>query len=423
MGLTALVAYGVGDMLGAGIYALIGKVAGVMGNLTWLAFLVSLIAALSTGLSYASLGSRYPRAGGAAYVTQRAFAVSFLSYVVGLVVVASGLTSLAAQSHAFAGYLLAVAHVPRSASWVVALAFLLILTFVNFWGIRESMALNLICTAVEFSGLLLVVGVGVSYWGSVDYFEAPPPAAAGGGAGMVLQGAVLTFYAFIGFEDMINVSEEVRNPERTFPIALVVAMVMTAFVYLAVSISAVSVVPYARLADSTQPLVDVVTDAVPGFPPVVFSVVALFAIVNTGLLNYIMGSRMLYGMAEQGLVPRVLGRVHAARQTPHVAIVTLMVIVIVLSFSGNLADLASATSVLLMCVFLVVNSALIVLKRRPDEPRGQFEVPNAVPALGIVACSLLLVHASSRALLIALVVALAVATLYLLMRPKNVPET
>lgn len=417
LGLGALVVYGVGDMLGAGIYALIGKVAGVMGNLAWLAFLVSMIAALLTGMSYASLGSRYPRAAGAAYVTERAFQIPFLSYVLGLAVVASGLTSLAAQSHAFAGYLLALAGGPAALNWAVALAFLLVLTAVNFWGIRESMMLNFVCTLVEVSGLLFVVAVGVSHWGSVDYLE-PPRTTGDGTASMVLQGAVLTFYAFIGFEDMINVTEEVRDPRRVFPIAVIAAMGMTALIYLAVSITAVSVLPYTRLAESTQPLVDVVTTASPNFPPVVFSLVALFAILNTGLLNYIMGSRMLYGMAEQGLVPRALNRVHASRRTPHVAILTLMVIVIGLSLSGTLAELASATSVLLLCVFVIVNAALIVLKHRPHEPRGRFEVPDVVPVLGIAACGLLLVHASARSLVIALMLMLPIAAMYLVMRPK-----
>lgn len=427
MGLFALIVYGVGDMLGAGIYALVGEWAGIMGNAVWLGFVVSWIAAVLTGLSYASLGSRYPRAAGAAYITQRAWALPFLSYVVGLAVVASGLTSIGTQARAFSGYALGltglappggngVGALPE-AEWLVwaavVLGFIGVLTVINLRGIQESSRANLIFTAVEALGLLLVIAVGVRYWGSVDYLETPPPGPEGSiGPTLVLQGAVLTFYSFIGFEDLINVTEEAENPERNYPIALITALAATAVIYLAVTVTAVSVVPYPVLAQSDQPLVDVVTTAVPGFPAVVFSFIALFAIANTALLNYIMGSRVVYGMAREGLTHRALGAVHAERRTPHRAILVLMAIVIILAFSGELAQLASATSILLLCVFVVVNAALIVLKRRPDEPPGRFEVPTIVPVLGIAVNLVMLWHADRAAWRIAGILIAGTAVLY-----------
>src|SRR5688500_6139988 len=177
MGLGALIIYGVGDMLGSGIYALICKAAGVMGNAVWLAFLASMLAALLTGLSYASLGSRHPRAAGIAYIAQRAFGWPFLSYMLGLAVVASGLTSMATQSRAFAGYFLGVLGVDAAnpvQTTVVILAFIAALTFINFWGMRESTWLNLLCTAVEVAGLFLIIAVGLRFWGGeINYFETP----------------------------------------------------------------------------------------------------------------------------------------------------------------------------------------------------------------------------------------------------------
>lgn len=427
LGLFALIVYGVGDMLGSGIYALIGQAALLMGNAAWLGFVVSMVAALLTGLSYASLGSRYPRAAGAAYITQRAFGFSFLTYVLGLSVVASGLTSFATQSRAFAGYLVGWLGASPSLSVGVALGFILALTLVNLWGMRESALLNLVCTAVELGGLLLVIAVGVSYWGSVDYLEVPArPAVDGGpedtglGASLVLSGAVLTFYSFIGFEDMINVAEEVKDPRRNFPIAVISALAITTVVYIAISVTAVSVMAHAELGRSTQPLVAVVGRAAPGIPPGVFSLIALFAIANTGLLNYIMGSRMVYGMARQGLLPAALGRVHARRRTPHVAILTLMAIVMALSISGNIRQLASATSAILLSVFIVVNAALIRLSGRAGEPKGSFEIPRFVPALGIVVNLVMLSHASAQALVTAGLLMAGIALLYALMRPKNV---
>lgn len=431
IGLWALVIYGVGDMLGSGVYALIGKVAGTMGNAVWLAFVASMVAALTTGLSYASLGSRYPRAAGVAFVTQRAFNRTFLSYMVGLAVVASGLTSMATQSRAFRGYFLGVLGYAQTDTGtalgiVILLGFILTLTAINFWGIRESVALNAVCTIVEVAGLLFIIAIGARYWGSVNYLEVPPVADAGtAGAltmALVLQGAVLTFYSFIGFEDMINVTEEVKDPRRNFPIAVMAALAITTVIYIAVGITAISVVSYAELSASGQPLVDVVRRAAPAFPSGLFSLIALFAITNTALVNYIMGSRLVYGMARQGLVPRALGVVHPIRRTPHLAILALMTIVIVLALLGDISQLASATSALLLTVFMVVNAALIVLQRRPDEPKGAFEIPAFVPAFGILVCAAMLSRAQREALVMAGLLLLGIGVLYAVLRPKTIPQ-
>jgi amino acid transporter len=420
MGLWALVLYGVGDMLGSGIYALIGKAAGVMGNAVWLAFAASMVAALLTGLSYAALGSRYPRAAGAAYVTQRAFGIPLLSYTVGLAVMASGLTSMGTQSRAFANYFTGLAgNLPAP---VVIVGFIGLLTFVNFWGMRESTGLNIVCTLVELSGLIIIIAVAARYWGSVNYLETPVTTDAkltGLSTALVLQGAVLTFYSFVGFEDMINVAEEVKDPRRNFPIAVMLALVIVTIIYMAVSISAVSVVPHAELAAAKGPLVEVVRRAAPWFPPVIFSAIALFAITNTALLNYIMGSRLAYGMARQGLLPAALGQVHPRRRTPHVAILTLMALVLVLVMLGDISVLASATSALLLMVFIVINAALIVLKRRPDEPKGAFEVPEFVPAGGIVVCAALLTRAQPKSLGIAAALLAGIVVLYFVTGAKR----
>ena len=423
LGLAALVVYGVGDMLGSGIYALIGKVAGTMGNAMWLAFLASMVAAVLTALSYASLGSRYPRAAGAAYVAHRAFRRPFVSYVVGLAVMASGLTSMGVQSRAFSEYFSGL--VPGIPAPVLILGFIGMLTAVNFWGIRESAWLNAVCTTVEVSGLLIVIAVGMRYWGSVNYFETPSAGASPTPLGLplVLQGAVLTFYAFIGFEDMINVAEEVKDPRRTFPRAVVLAMCCVTLLYIAVSLTAISVVPHAELFASKQPLVDVVGQAAPGFPPMLFSAICLFAITNTALLNYVMGSRLAYGMAQQGLLPRYLGAVHPRRRTPHLAILTLMVIVCVLGLAFDMRWLAKGTSVLLLSVFVIINAGLIVLQRRPGEPKGAFEVPWVVPAGGLLVCGALLLHAKRQELGLALAILDLILLLYLFLVRSRAPAS
>ena len=393
VGLFQVTLLGLGSMLGAGVYGLIGEAASELGSAVWVAFMVSMVAALLTGLSYASIASRYPRAGGAAYVTQRAYRYPLLSYTVGLAVVCSGLTSIATQSNVVARNFASVTGIDAPQS-VLAIGFLVILAGILFRGITESLWLNAVCTIVEAFGLILVIAVGISWWGSADLLEFPPPgegAVEGSVMLLVAQGAVLTFFSFIGFEDMLNVSEEVKNPERTMPIAMISAMLMATVIYICIAITAVSVVPWRELAEAAGPLTLVVERAAPWFPTGVYAGITIFAVANTALVNYVMASRLLYGMSRQGLMPEALGRVHATRRTPYVAIAALLAIVVLLSLVGDIGALAASTVLLLLIVFTVVNVALLILQRRPGEAKGQFEVPSIVPLLGAIICSALIV--------------------------------
>ena len=425
IGPVQLALYGLGSMLGAGIYGLIGQAAGQVGNAVWLAFVVALVAALLTALSYASLGSRYPRAAGAAYVTERAFGLPLLSFVVGLALVCSGLTSVATQSRVFAANLALLFNLETIPLWWLALGFLLVLAGIVFRGIRESMWVNVLCTLVEASGLILVVAVGFSYWGSVDLSEMPPAAVDQGEWLVLMQGAVLTFFAFIGFEDTLNVAEECRDPQRTIPLGLVLAMSMAAVLYIAIAVTAVSVVPWAELAAAPGPITEVVRRAAPLIPPIVFTGITLFAVANTALVNYVTASRLIYGMAHQGLLPLRFGDVHAERRTPHVAILALFLVALPLALFGTIAELAAATVLLLLLVFAVVNAALFVLKRRPGEKHGYFEIPAAVPALGALVCLVLVAvrvgTGDWRAPAIAGVLLLGAVLIYAAVRPKAAP--
>jgi APA family basic amino acid/polyamine antiporter len=420
VGPVQMALYGLGSMLGAGIYGLIGKAAGVAGNAVWLAFLVALVAALLTALSYASLGSRYPRAAGAAYVTERAYGFPLLSFMVGLALVCSGLTSIATQSQVFAANVAALFGIETiPVSWL-ALGFLLILTGIVFRGIRESMWVNVLCTLVEAGGLILVVAVGASYWGSVNYLETPAALGADPAVLLIMQGAVLAFFAFIGFEDMYNVAEEVHHPERNLPLGLILAMAAAALLYVAVAITAVSVVPWGELAEAPGPITEVVGRAAPAISPVVFAAITLFAVANTALVNYVTASRLIYGMARQGLLPSALGAVHAGRRTPHMAITALFLVLAPLALIGTIAELAAATVLLLLLVFMVVNGALFVLQGRASEPPGRFEIPRFVPALGALVCCILIVvrtvTGDAQAPLLAGVLLLGAFAIYMLMR-------
>lgn len=391
IGTTQLALYALGSMVGSGIYGLIGKAAGEAGSAVWLSFIVAMLAALLTALSYASLGSRYPRAGGAAYVTDRAFNRPLLSFTIGLALVASGLTSIATQSKIFAAILADIADIEALTPTAITVGFLFILSGVVFRDIRESMWVNVVCTLLEVSGILLVIVSGISYWGTVDYFEIPPRAADTGIALVVLQASVLTFFAFIGFEDAINVAEECKNPQRTIPWGLVIATVSAAFLYVAVSITAVSVLPWQELAAAPSPLTAVMQRSAPDIPAGLMSFIALFSVANTALVNYVTASRLIYGMSGQGLLPRVVGRVHETRRTPHIAIAAILGLLLLLVVAGEIADLAAATVLLLLVVFIAVNGSLIVLKRRTGEAPGQFEIPTILPVAGIIVCAALLV--------------------------------
>jgi amino acid transporter len=384
-----LFAYTLGGMLGSGIYALVGRAAGELGSAVWLGFLVAMVAALLTGLSYASLGSRYPRAGGAAYVAQRAFAAPLLTWLVGLAVMASGLTSVATQSRVVAENLLRL--FPGMApGLLLALGFLLLVTGIVARGIRESMWMNILCTAVEAGGLLLVVAVGVPWWGSQPLLETPGDEPIG--LSFLMTGAILTFFAFIGFEDTLNVAEEARQPRRTLPIGIISAMLTATAFYIAVSITAVSVVPWHELAATPGPLAEVMARAAPWIPGWGYVAVTIFSVANTALLNYVTASRLVLGMARQGLLPAALARVHERRRTPLTATLALFPVLVLLVMAGNISELASATVLLLLAVFVVVNLALLVLKRRAGEAHGGFEVPVIVPLLGAVVCGALLVN-------------------------------
>jgi amino acid transporter len=386
LGFWALAFYGIGDILGAGIYALVGKVAGVAGAASWAAFAVALVVAGLTAVTYAELGGRFPRSAGESFFTQQAFGRPGLSLVVGWVVLCSGILSLATVSVAFGGYMSGL--VPGLPSSVTVVGILLLLAAINFRGMRESSTTNIVATMVELTGLLIVIVVGALFLGRTPDVGVAQTIEASRDVDWtgIARGAALGFFAFIGFEDMVNVAEEVKDPERNMPRAILTALCVTGIVYLVVVIVATSVVPTAALAESEAPLLSVVQASTDAVPDRLFTLIALFAVANTGLLNFIMGSRLIYGMSRQGLLPSALGKVHPGRRTPHLAILTVLGVALALALSGTLTYLAGTTSMLLLLVFFTVNLSLITIKRRDRKPVRSFCAPFAIPIVGAVTC-------------------------------------
>jgi amino acid transporter len=377
----------VGDVLGAGIYVLIGQIAGVSGSAVWLPLTVALVLAVLTAASYAELATKYPRAGGASHYAHRAFG-PFAGFVVGFCMLAAGVVSVAALARGFAGdYLRQFVQLPTA---LVAVVFLLALGVLNARGIKDSLRANMLATLIEAGGLVLVVGLGawVILRGDADLDRLTEIGTAERGpVTAVLGGVVLAYYAFVGFETSVNVAEETKDPRRSYPRALFGAMATAGVLYLLVGVVAGAVVPAERLAASSGPLLEVVRVA-GGVPQWVFGVVALVAVTNGALLTGIMSSRLAYGMARDRLLPSVLAKVLPRRRTPWVAILVTSGLSLVLALTGEIDVLASTLVLLLLIVFAAVNTAVLVL-RRDQQTLPHFRAPTALPVLGLASCLLL----------------------------------
>ncbi|WP_062998731.1 APC family permease [Nocardia mikamii] len=373
-----------GDVLGAGVYVLIGSVAQASGGAVWLPLAVALGMATLTAASYAELATKYPRAGGSAHYATRALGPAAGS-LVGFCMLAAGVVSVGALARAFAGdYLQAIVSAPTA---VVIVVFLVALAALNIRGIKESLRANVAASLVELSGLVLIIGLGawILLRGDADPGRLTEIGTAEHGpVAAVLAGTVLAFYSFVGFETSVNLAEEVRDPRRSYPIALFGALLTAGVVYVLVGVVASAAVPTDELARSSGPLLEVVRRA-GGVPDRLFSVIALVAVANGALLTGIMASRLAYGMARDGLLPAVLTRLLPGRRTPWVAVVVTSGASIALALTGEVAVLAETLVLLLLVVFAAVNCSVLLERRHPVDT-DHFRVPALVPWLALASC-------------------------------------
>lgn len=384
-----LFAFILGDVLGAGIYALMGVLGERVGGMLWAPLLFALLLAMLTAGSYAELVTKYPRAGGAAVFAERAFRSRLVSFLIGFSMLAAGVTSAAGLSLAFAGeYFRTFFDLPIIP---VAIGFLAAVALLNLRGIRESMAANFVMTIIEVSGLVIVVVVVVIMvaGGGGDVSRVTELPEGTGLATAVLGGAIIAYYSFVGFETSANMIEEVKRPSKTYPIALFGALITAGVVYILVGLASAIALPAADLAESSGPLLAVVEASGVAVPSWLFSLIALIAVANGALLTMIMTSRLTYGMSEQGLLPQVLSRVLPGRKTPWVAILTTTLVAMLLTLVGDLATLAETVVLLLLIVFLSANVSVLVLRRDKVE-HDHFRVWTFVPVLGVASCILLL---------------------------------
>ncbi len=381
-----LLIFVIGDMVGGGIYALVGEVGGRVGGALWSGFALALLLALFTAGSYAELVTKYPKAGGAALYVHRAFGIQFVTFMLGFAVMMSSITSAAALSRAFGGdYLSEFVDLPTV---IVALVIVGAIALVNFRGIGESAKLNVAFTMIELGGLLLVLLIGVAFVAGGDgdpgrAFELKQNSDSI--PFLVLAGASLAFYALIGFEDSVNIAEEAQDTRRAYPRAIFGGLLIGGVIYTCVSIVASMAVPTDKLAGSDGPLLEVVKLGPLAVDTKLFAAIALFALANTILINLITASRLLYGMGEEGVVPSIFRRVHAGRRTPIVAIVFTTGVAMFLIATGDLEALADTTVTLLLIAFIGVNAAVLG-SRRDRVDHDHFHVPSAIPVIGVLVC-------------------------------------
>jgi basic amino acid/polyamine antiporter, APA family len=374
----------IGDMLGTGIYALTGDVAGRVGGAAWLAFGGAFLVAMLTATSYLELVGKYPSAAGAALYSQRAFNSRFITFLVGFAVMCSALTSVAAASRAFSSYFQELFVVPLV---VLVPLFIVGLAWINFRGIVESVKINVALTCIELFGLFIVIAIGTL---ALSQGIGEPARALEFNAGadpfaLVISGAALAFFAIIGFEDSVNMVEETENPQRDFPRAFFIGISITGVVYMLVAFFTTALVPIDVLRESNQDLLEVVRAGAPWFPLVVFSVIAMTAVGNTSLINLMMASRLLYGMAKERAIPRAFSAVHERRRTPWFAILCTTAVALALASWSGVRTLGGTTALLLLCVFAIVNLAVLLLRKRPVV-HAHYRAPTVCPVLGFVSC-------------------------------------
>jgi APA family basic amino acid/polyamine antiporter len=411
MGPGLLLLFVVGDILGTGVYALTGDVAAEVGGAAWIPFLVAFLIATVTAFSYLELVTKYPQAAGAALYAHKAFGIQFVTFLIAFVVMCSGITSASTASRFFGANFIEGLGLDwgKGAVAIIALLFMAFLAAVNLRGVGESVKLNVFLTIIEATGLMLVLCVGLwafTRGGDVDFSRVVAfDTETDKNAFMAVTAATsLAFFAMVGFEDSVNMAEETKDPVKTFPKVLLSGLTIAGVIYVLVAIVAVALVPVGTLAESETPLVEVVKAGAPNLPiEDIFPFISMFAVSNTALINMLMASRLIYGMARQHVLPPVLGAVAPTRRTPWVAILFTTLIAFGLIFyvsafasSNAISILGGTTSLLLLAVFAVVNIAVLVLRRDVREAGGTFRTPTVLPVIGCIASLYLVTPLSGR---------------------------
>lgn len=377
LGLGSLTFYGVGLILGAGIYSILGPAAGVAGEALWWSFLLGSCAALLTGLSYAELATMLPQAGAEYVYLREAWpGAPWLAGTLGWVLVVAGMATTATVAMAFAGYASLFVMAPP---WVIAVALIVASAALNMVGVREASWANIALTLIEAAGLVALIIIGIRQPAFGHAFLAAPH-------GGVLAGAALIFFSYLGFEDIANLAEEATHPGRDIPRAICISVAISTLLYVLVAVSAVALLPPEQLAASASPLADAIHAGAPGLAGALGGV-ALFATANTALIIIMAASRLLLGMARGGDGPRALTRMLPGRGTPALAIGGAGGGALLFLPLGGIGQVGSVASMLSLGAFACVNLALVRMRFTCPDAERPYRVPLAlghVPILTVL---------------------------------------
>lgn len=405
LGLFEVVFYGIGVIIGAGIYALIGKAAGLAGNMVWAAFFLGAVIAAITGLSYAELSSMFPKAGAEYVYTENAFGRS-TAFLIGWTIIVGGVIAIAAVALGFGGYFSELTGLP-----IVPVAFTLIalVAFANYLGVKHSAELNVLLTSTAVIGLFIIVVAGLFFadFSNVNLMQLPSTGMAG-----ILGASALIFFAYLGFEDIVNMAEETKHPKKTLPKAIALAIVISTIFYILVAVAAVGLMPAEQLAASPAPLAAAASTIFGENAFTILAIIALFATSSTVLILTATISRILYGMAsdkKQGL-PKILSLIHRKRRIPWAAILIVSVAAIAFTFVGEIETVASLTTFAVFASFILINLSVIKLRYSLPRMHRGFKIPGSIgkfpvlPAAGAIICTFMLFQYARDVILAGLVI-------------------
>jgi len=399
--LLTLTIYGVGIIVGAGIYALVGKAAGTAGNSVWLSFLFGALLASLTAMSYSELSSMFPKSASEYHYVKNAFNSNIFGNIICWAEILVDLVACSTIVLAFSGYFSGFFNIPTV---LVAGVLLILLSLINFVGIKESMTFVIIHTLIEVGGLIFVIILGAGSLGSVNYFDMPI------GLGGVLSASALIFFAFLGFEDIVNVSEETKSPKKTVPKAVIFSLIISTFVYVLVSISVVSMSDWKMISKSEAPLAYAVHSKFGLDIGNAISLIALFATAGTSLVFLIAGSRMIYGLSDAGEIPKIFSNIHPKTRTPYIAILASMIISMIFVLLGDMKLVAGITNFFAFVVFILVNLSAIVLRYKKPDIERKFKIPINIgkfpllPFFGLLTCLIMIFYLERKSIFIGLLI-------------------
>jgi APA family basic amino acid/polyamine antiporter len=375
LGLSECIFFGVGSILGAGIYTLIGKVAGLSGNVIWISFLIASIAAVCTAFSYAELSAAFPKAGGEYVYAKKAFGKK-AGIILGILISLNGIVSGATVSVGFAGYLkeLAGINILIGSMGIIGLIFL-----VNVSGIKESSFVNIILTSLEAAGLLFVIVTALPSLGKINYTELPPD-----GLNGIFAASALAFFAYMGFEDIVKLAEETKQPEKNIPRALFISSIIVIIVYILVAICTVSVIPFEELEKSESPLADVVGKNMGSTGVLIISIIALFATSNTILSNMMGSSRVLLNISKETKALKLLAYVSPKHHTPVHTLILILIVTSCFALIGKIEVIARITTVFIFITFITINLSVIVLRIRAKNIKRPYRVPMNIKNIPVI---------------------------------------